>query len=97
MINPTFIVLGKSKMMSSMKTSGYYFTLIARDMDSGYCYKVWADTTFNSYGAWDNLSVGDIFTNVEIVNETRKLLSTVNSPKKVPKIVKNIQTSMIFV
>ena len=68
-----------------MKTSGYYFTLIAREYETGKCYKVWADTTFKSFSSWDALEEGDTFTDVSIMNEPRKLLTTTNYPRKIVK------------
>jgi len=97
MANNTFITIKRSELMKSMKTDGQYFTLIARNLDNNKSYKVWADTTFDSFNAWNNLSEGDMFTNVEIINEPRRLLSVVNTPRKVKRTINNIQTNIVFI
>lgn len=82
-MNKVFVVEKISNQWKSNRTDGWCITVIVRDIDTGKSYKTYPDTTFSSYGAWSNLRVNDKFTNVSVLNEQKKIISSSNIPRVV--------------
>jgi hypothetical protein len=80
-MNKVFVVEKISNQWRSKRTNGWCITVVARDLDTGKSYKTYPDTTFSSYGAWSNLRVNDKFTNVSILNEQKRIMSSANYPR----------------
>jgi len=84
-MNKVFVVEKISNQWKSKRTNGWCITVVARDLDTGKSYKTYPDTTFASYNAWSVLKVNDKFTNVDILNEEKMIMSGANYPKVVNK------------
>ena len=85
-MNKVFVVEKISSQWKSTRTDGWCITVIARDLDTGNSYKTYPDTSFKSYQAWRKLKVNDKFTNVNILNEQKKIMSSSNMPRVIKKV-----------
>lgn len=89
-MNKVFVVEKISSKWKSKRTDGWCITVIARDLDTGKSYRTYPDTSFSSFGAWSNLRVNDKFTDVSILNEPKRIMSSANIPRIVNKNVQQV-------
>lgn len=85
-MSKVFVVEKISNQWKSTRTDGWCITVVARDLDTGKSYKTYPDTSFKSYQAWSKLKVNDKFTNVSILNEQKKIMSSSNMPRVIKKV-----------
>lgn len=85
-MSKVFVVEKISNQWKSTRTDGWCITVVARDLDTGKSYKTYPDTSFKSYQAWSKLKANDKFTNVGILNEQKKIMSSSNMPRVIKKV-----------
>lgn len=89
-MSKVFVVEKISSQWKSKRTDGWCITVVARDIDTGKSYRTYPDTSFSSYGAWSNLRVNDKFTDISILNEPKRIMSSSNIPRIVNKNVQQV-------
>lgn len=76
-----YIVINISELRPSVKTNGYYKTLIFRNMNDGKTYKTYIDTSFYNYNNWSGLKERQVISGLNIINSDRKLIDFKSIPK----------------